>query len=78
MSGPKRWCPGFHWRYRDEAARELHKLGRAVSRIGGARSDDATIEGPTTRELEVVELVAAGRTNREIASEPLALLLAPR
>lgn len=57
------------WRYRDEAAHELRKLGRAVSRIGGARSDDASIEGLTTRELEVVELVAAGMTNRKIASE---------
>jgi len=51
--------------YSDEAARELRRLGRAVVR---ERDEHAPL-GLTPRELEVIELVAAGRTNREIASE---------
>jgi DNA-binding NarL/FixJ family response regulator len=54
-------------RYSDEAASELRKLGRAVARsdAGPARPD--AVAGLTDREREVIELVAAGRTNREIA-----------
>jgi DNA-binding NarL/FixJ family response regulator len=55
-------------RLADAAARELRALGRAVARVapdGGG----APVAGLTKRELEVVELVAAGRTNREIAEQ---------
>jgi ATP/maltotriose-dependent transcriptional regulator MalT len=51
-------------RYRDEAASELRKLGRAVARES-LRTD--AVAGLTDREREVIELVAAGKTNREIA-----------
>jgi DNA-binding CsgD family transcriptional regulator len=57
------------WRYSDEAARELRKLGRAVSRAGGSAGGSSSVNGLTRRELEVIEHVAAGRTNREIAGE---------
>ncbi len=54
-------------RYADEAARELRRLGRRVTRRGrGAAAGDA---GLTGRELEVARLVMAGKTNREIAAE---------
>jgi ATP/maltotriose-dependent transcriptional regulator MalT len=56
-------------RYSDEAARELRKLGRTVARSAGGRHDDSGPLGLTRRELEVMELVAAGKTNREIAEE---------
>ena len=56
-------------RYCDEAARELRKLGRVVRRVGGDRVDDSPLAGLTRRELEVIEFVAAGKTNREIANE---------
>jgi ATP/maltotriose-dependent transcriptional regulator MalT len=55
-------------RLADAAARELRALGRAVARVapdGGS----SPVAGLTKRELEVVELVAAGRTNREIAEQ---------
>jgi DNA-binding NarL/FixJ family response regulator len=55
-------------RYCDEAARELRKLGRVVRRAG-RDADDAALAGLTRRELEVIELVAAGKTNRDIANE---------
>jgi DNA-binding NarL/FixJ family response regulator len=57
-------CHAFH--YSDEAARELRRLGRVVARAGG-REGAADPLGLTRRELEVMELVAAGKTNREIA-----------
>lgn len=60
-------CGGF--RHCDEAARELRKLGRVVRRVGGSGDDDSPLAGLTRRELEVIEFVAAGRTNREIANE---------
>jgi DNA-binding CsgD family transcriptional regulator len=54
-------------RYADEAARELRRLGRRVTRTGrGASAGDA---GLTARELEIARLVTAGKTNREIAAE---------
>lgn len=55
-------------RYCDEAARELRQLGHVPA--GGARREAAAgaVGGLTTRELEVIELVAAGKTNREIAT----------
>jgi ATP/maltotriose-dependent transcriptional regulator MalT len=55
-------------RRRDEAVRELRRLGHRVVR---AARDAST--GPlaplTTREREIAELVAAGRTNREVAEQ---------
>jgi ATP/maltotriose-dependent transcriptional regulator MalT len=55
-------------RRRDEAVRELRRLGHRVVR---AARDTST--GPlaplTTREREIAELVAAGRTNREVAEQ---------
>ena len=53
-------------RYRDEAARELRKLGRAV-RAAGSTGEQAPIAGLSSRELEVMVLLADGKTNREIA-----------
>ncbi len=56
-------------RFRDEAARELRRLGRRVSarhRRAGGGSGLASLSG---REREIAELVARGRTNREIAAE---------
>jgi len=52
-------------RRRDEAARELRRLGHRVLRP--ARATDG---GPlTAREREIAELVAAGRRNREAAEQ---------
>jgi len=60
-------CGAF--RYSDQAAQELRKLGRAVPRRNGARNTGASILGLTDRECEVMEQVAAGRTNRDIAHD---------
>jgi DNA-binding NarL/FixJ family response regulator len=58
-------------RWRDAAVRELRRLGHRVLRA--ARDADG---GPlTAREREIAELVADGRTNREIAAQ---LVLSPR
>ena len=52
-------------RLRGEAVRELRQLGHRVVRPARDASD-----GPlTAREREIAELVAAGRTNREIAAQ---------
>ena len=60
---------GAH-RYRDEAERELRKLGRPVHRrTRRGRSDAAGLESLTGRELEIARLVVARRTNPEIAAE---------
>ncbi len=56
------------YQYSDEAARHLRKLGRAVPRSAGKRRPGAGAFGLTERELEVMESVAAGKTNREIAT----------
>jgi DNA-binding CsgD family transcriptional regulator len=52
-------------RRRDEAARELRRLGHRVRRAAPTTSGDPL----TAREREIAELVASGRTNREIAAE---------
>ncbi|MBN6037849.1 AAA family ATPase [Amycolatopsis sp. 195334CR] len=52
------------YRYRDHAVRELRRFGRRVPRP--ARGSGATL---SHREHEIAQLVAAGRTNREIAEE---------
>ncbi len=59
--------------YSDEAARALRRLGRVVPR-GAGRSGQGKL-GLTGRESEVMELVAAGKTNRQIAE---ALFLSAR
>ena len=54
-----------------EAAREVAALGGSVSRRAAAAGDTEL----TRRELEVVRLIAVGRTNRDVAQE---LFLSPR
>jgi ATP/maltotriose-dependent transcriptional regulator MalT len=61
-------------RRRDEAVRELRRLGHRVVRAARAAGDGA-LEPLTAREREIAELVAAGRTNREVAEQ---LVLSPR
>lgn len=51
----------------DQTAKELRRLSRAVPRSSGHRHDQPKILGLTGREHEVMEQVAAGKTNREIA-----------
>ena len=59
-----------------EAAREVAALGESVAgRLGARAAADADGAGLTRRELEVVRMLAVGRTNREIAQE---LFLSPR
>jgi len=59
-----------------EAAREVAALGESVSgRLGSRASADVDGAGLSRRELEVVRLIAVGRTNREVAQE---LYLSPR
>jgi DNA-binding NarL/FixJ family response regulator len=56
-------------RFRDEAARELRRLGRRVGarqRRGAGGSGLASLSG---REREIADLVARGCTNRQIAGE---------
>ncbi len=50
----------------DKTAKELRKLGRAAPR-SSKRHRQPSILGLTEREREVMEQVAAGKTNREIA-----------
>jgi DNA-binding NarL/FixJ family response regulator/tetratricopeptide (TPR) repeat protein len=60
---------GAH-RLRDEAARELRRLGRRVSaRQRRASERDDPVGSLSGRQREIAELVALGRTNREIAAE---------
>jgi DNA-binding NarL/FixJ family response regulator len=59
-----------------EAAREVATLGASVSgRLGKRAAADADGGGLTRRELEIVRMLAVGRTNRELAQE---LFLSPR
>jgi DNA-binding NarL/FixJ family response regulator len=59
-----------------EAAHEVAALGESVTRrLGGRAGADAERAGITRRELEVLRLIAVGRTNREVAQE---LYLSPR
>jgi DNA-binding CsgD family transcriptional regulator len=58
------------------AAGEVARLGESVAgHLGPRAADDATGAGLSRRELEVLRLVAVGRTNREIARD---LFLSPR
>jgi len=55
-------------RWRDAAVRELRALGHRVRRP--ARDTSSGTPGPlTAREREIADLVAAGRTNREVAGQ---------
>jgi DNA-binding CsgD family transcriptional regulator/tetratricopeptide (TPR) repeat protein len=57
-------------RLRDEAARELRRLGRRVgARRRRAPAGAGGLASLSGREREIAELVAEGRTNREIAAE---------
>jgi DNA-binding CsgD family transcriptional regulator len=46
-----------------------------TGRLGGRAAADADTAGMTKRELEILRLIAVGRTNREVAQE---LFLSPR
>jgi DNA-binding CsgD family transcriptional regulator len=59
--GARRWA--------DEAARELRALGERVTRTGRRGATDAGVASLSEREREIADLVATGRTNREIAAE---------
>jgi DNA-binding NarL/FixJ family response regulator len=52
-------------RVRAEAVRELRRLGHRVRRD----ADGEALGGLTGREREIADLVAAGRTNREVAEQ---------
>jgi DNA-binding NarL/FixJ family response regulator len=56
-------------RHRDEAERELRKLGRHTSRTRRGHSEGSGVESLTERELQVARLVVERRTNPEIAAE---------
>ncbi len=57
-------------RYRDEAERELRKLGHRIHRRTRPGKTDATgIESLTDRELQLARLVVDRKTNAEIAAE---------
>ena len=55
-------------RRRDEAVRELRRLGHRVLRAAGDPAD-GPLAALTAREREIAMLVAAGRTNREVAEQ---------
>jgi DNA-binding NarL/FixJ family response regulator len=57
-------------RFREEAERELRRLGRRISRGGGRRpASTAGRAALSDRERQVAELAAGGRTNQAIADE---------
>ena len=56
-------------RYRDEAERELRKLGRTVYRRSNAGTGEAGLESLTERELQLARLVVDRKTNPQIAAE---------
>jgi ATP/maltotriose-dependent transcriptional regulator MalT len=57
-------------RYRDEAQRELRRLGRRIYRRTRPGDSDQTGLGTlTARELEIARLIVDRKSNREIASE---------
>ena len=59
-----------------EAAKEVSALGESVAgRLGSRAATETDGAGLSRRELEVVRLIAVGRTNREVAQE---LFLSPR
>ena len=56
-------------RFRDEAARELRRLGRRVGARRRRAAGGPGLASLSGREREIAELVAHGRTNREIAAQ---------
>ncbi|HEX5923318.1 MAG TPA: AAA family ATPase [Baekduia sp.] len=56
-------------RFRDEAARELRRLGQRVATRQRRTGHGQGLDALSGRELEIAEKVALGRTNREIAGE---------
>ncbi|HEX5620717.1 MAG TPA: AAA family ATPase [Solirubrobacteraceae bacterium] len=56
-------------RLRDEAARELRRLGRRVTGRQRRSRRGGDVGGLSGRQREIADLVALGRTNREIAAE---------
>jgi DNA-binding NarL/FixJ family response regulator len=57
-------------RYRDEAERELRKLGHRIHRrTRPGTADGIGLESLTERELQLARLVTDRKTNPEIASE---------
>jgi DNA-binding CsgD family transcriptional regulator len=56
-------------RFRDEAARELRRLGRRVGARHRRAEGGSGLASLSGREREIAELVSRGRTNREIAAE---------
>jgi DNA-binding CsgD family transcriptional regulator len=57
-------------RYRDQAERELRKLGRRIHRRTRPGTTDGTgLESLTERELQVARLVVDRKTNAQIAAE---------
>ena len=60
-------------RYRDEAARELRRLGRARHRPPAPRRRGDGLDALSGRELEIADLVASGRTNRDIGGRAVPL-----
>jgi len=53
-------------RYRDLAVQELRRLGQRIGRGGRRGAADTGLDALSERELEIAELVASGRTNKEI------------
>ena len=62
-------------RHRDEAARELRRLGHRVPGRQRRAAPGEGLDALSGREREIAERVALGRTNREIAGE---LFLSPK
>jgi DNA-binding NarL/FixJ family response regulator len=56
-------------RMRDEARRELRKLGARAEARGPAAADDSGVGSLTKREREISELIADRMTNKQIASQ---------
>ncbi|MDQ8045652.1 MAG: helix-turn-helix transcriptional regulator, partial [Solirubrobacteraceae bacterium] len=54
---------GGAWALRDSAARELRRLGSRLPAVLRARGEEGEL---TDRERQIAELVAAGRTNKEV------------
>ncbi|MFL5824359.1 MAG: helix-turn-helix transcriptional regulator [Solirubrobacteraceae bacterium] len=60
-------CGATH--YCNEAARELRRLGHVVRASREMDGGESLLSALTPRELEVLELVAIGKTNRQVAGQ---------